>query len=177
MMDEDMRKGKVTTQLADQFGGPGKGEASSFAGKPQFRPISSEEVKQLREGFDKGKDLKDMAKELGRSEGALRRKANDAEIDIPQSKTAKSNAWTPEEHATFIKMKAEGATNAEIAKEIGKTPNAVIGRTNREGMSNPNDPRALGRRYRVTEMPQTERNKPSLPTLKFMRNNPFENPE
>lgn len=124
MMDEDLRKGKVTPQLADQVGGPGKTESSSVR------------------------------------------------TYAPNNNNA-SYTWTQKDHETFLKMKADGASNAEIAKELGKTRNAVIGRTNRLGLSDPNDPRAVGRKVNQQREEgitpeETPRNKPSLPRLKFL---------
>lgn len=122
MMDEELRKqGKVAPQLADQVGGPGRSQPSTFA---------------------------------------------------PNNNNA-SYTWTAKEHETFLRMKSEGASNAEIAKELGKTRNAVIGRTNRLGLSDPNDPRAVGRKVNQQREEgitpeETPRNKPSLPRLKFL---------
>lgn len=43
--------------------------------------------------------------------------------------------WTDEEHRTLMDMWRAGHTAAEIAKVLGKSRNAVLGRTYRNGIS------------------------------------------
>ncbi len=49
--------------------------------------------------------------------------------------------WTPEQHAALVRMAAAGLTGSEIAKALGVTRNAVMGRAHRTGVVLPMDER------------------------------------
>jgi len=49
--------------------------------------------------------------------------------------------WTLEQHAALVRMAADGLTGSEIAKALGVTRNAVMGRAHRTGVVLPMDER------------------------------------
>lgn len=50
-------------------------------------------------------------------------------------------AWTEEEFATLRQRVAEGASAAEIGRELGRSRNSAIGKVHREGVVLPRKPR------------------------------------
>src|SRR5882672_7785965 len=79
MMDEEMRKGKVAPQLADQFGG-----AAPVASRPVRTNWSDGETKQLKEIIDRGGTQFDAAKQLGRHISTIRERAEENGVKLPE---------------------------------------------------------------------------------------------
>jgi len=73
-----------------------------------------------------------------------------------------SNAWTPEEDATLLRLQLEGFSAAEIGRTFGKSRNAVIGRLHRLRAKGIGLPKQSPRRS-TTARPETKPRKPSAP--------------
>lgn len=73
-----------------------------------------------------------------------------------------SNAWTPEEDATLLRLQLEGFSAAEIGRTVSKSRNAVIGRLHRLRAKGLGLPKQSPRRLTVPR-PETAPRKPSPP--------------
>lgn len=65
-------------------------------------------------------------------------------------------AWTPEDDATLLRLRAQGRTSAEIARELGRTRNAICGRAKRIGAATPAKPPAQPRKARKSRAKPVE---------------------
>lgn len=156
MMDEDMRKGnKKPFDLADQVGGPGRSEPVTAG-----RNWTPNERQQLRESLDKGMTKKEIAEDMGKTVPSVRAAIDRAGLQAND----KRPTWTPEDTLRLKDQWGKMSTK-ELAKELGVSRNAVIGKADRMGLSRPE------------AAPKGPRGTPGLPKLKFMRDNPFENQE
>jgi hypothetical protein len=158
-MLKDPEFNKLSAEQAFKLGGSFMGAAK--LGKSWWVP---ERIQYLKEGLSEGKSYIDISKKLGISDDTVIAKARELGLKSPYAgksapeiaaMTRGSSIWTPDKIEQIKNMASRGMSNADIAKELDKTRNAIIG--------------ARDRANKNTAIEQPSVNRPiSLPKLKFM---------
>lgn len=82
---------------------------------------------------------------------------------IPQDRI--TNSWSEEDVAQLTKLVADGLTSGQIARQVGRTRNAVIGKILRLGLRLRNSPGPTGPRPSTLYKPHVARIRPAKPPV------------
>lgn len=90
---------------------------------------SKKEIEKLIELYENGEPLRKIAKELGRTYAAVKTRLNmlrkQGKLDVRRINKDGRTRWTEDEEEFLIEMFTQGYTMPDIARELGRTYNAV----------------------------------------------------
>jgi GcrA cell cycle regulator len=131
-------------------------ERTAAGWRPIERPQewTAEDRAKLREMYASGSRLKAIAKALGRTTRAVDNKLVRLGLRPRISRTYQEVIWTPEQIGELRELCADARLSAgDIAAQIGKTRNAVIGKSNRLGIT------------RAKKRPAKPKNRPAVRSM------------
>lgn len=113
------------------------------------RRLTEEQLEQMAEWREAGQSFEWIGSRLGLSAKAIRWQCLRVGADHPLGHTfpacktpmvvmRKGRAvrrFTPEEDALILRRQSEGARNADIARELGRWPHSILGRSMTLGMN------------------------------------------
>jgi hypothetical protein len=128
VVDYIMRASERTaTSLLDIVRDP-----TSIVGGTALGTISKGVAQGFLKSLAAGKTLNQVSRETGYPYSTIRSIAEKAGVKTSGKQYGAESSWTPEKDALVQDWLKEGKTYKEIAKELGMSRNAVIGRVNRE---------------------------------------------
>jgi uncharacterized protein YerC len=104
----------------------------SIVGGAELGTISKSVAQGFLKSLAAGKTLNQVSRETGYPYSTIRSIAEKAGVKTSGKQYGAESSWTPEKDALVQDRLKEGKTYKEIAKELGMSRNAVVGRVNRE---------------------------------------------
>ena len=130
-------------------------------------------IDHLLRRWGEGGSLVQIARELGVSKSAcagMVRRLREKGHDLPQRPAFGQTYWSDEQDQTLKRMKADKATNKEIAEAVGKSEQAVWGRCNRLGITQQSVEAGNGDHGALEQVRrQRRRNRPKPPPINGAR--------
>ena len=90
-----------------------------------YEPWKQDEVERVKQLFEEGKSMEDIAKDIQRSPKSVRMKLKALGLYTPVNR---SRAWTPDEDETLKAMFRDGISFDDMATQLDRSPKAIVAR-------------------------------------------------
>lgn len=90
-----------------------------------YEPWKEDEVERVKQLFEEGKSMEDIAKDIQRSPKSVRMKLTASGLYTPVNK---SRAWTPDDDETLKDMYRDGVSFDDMATQLDRSPKAIVAR-------------------------------------------------
>ena len=90
-----------------------------------YEPWKEDEVERVKQLFEEGKSMEDIAKDIQRSPKSVRMKLKALGLYTPVNK---SRAWAPDDDETLKDMYRDGVSFDDMATQLDRSPKAIVAR-------------------------------------------------
>ncbi len=90
-----------------------------------YEPWKEDEVERVKQLFEEGKSMEDIAKDIQRSPKSVRMKLKALGLYTPVNK---SRAWTTDDDETLKDMYRDGVSFDDMATQLDRSPKAIVAR-------------------------------------------------
>lgn len=90
-----------------------------------YEPWKEVEVERVKQLFEEGKSMEDIAKDIQRSPKSVRMKLKALGLYTPVNR---SRAWPPDDDETLKAMYRDGVSFDDMATQLDRSPKAIVAR-------------------------------------------------